>query len=270
MARLNDLGTQITTLRALKAESGSRSAQAQSNPDRVQDVLNNVVIANMKTELTRQESHLEEALSRYGDAHPVVLESQANINKLKQQLRTETGRVTASVSLNNKVNFAREAEAVRAYNEQRNHVLKLKEDRSELQVLEKELESAQRIYDSIQTRLSQTALESNSNQSSISILSPATEPIKPSSPKILINTLVAATLGSFLAVMVALGIEFLDRKVRGPFDLVQALGLPVLGVLPGQKSKKLFWQRIRQRPEELSLAHPLTVTTSAINAIETV
>ncbi|MGC4062649.1 MAG: GNVR domain-containing protein, partial [Aquabacterium sp.] len=270
MARLTELSSQITALRALKAESGSRSAIARDNPDRVQDVLNNTVVASLKSDLSRQEAHLDELLARYGEAHPLVREAQANIDTLKQRLRSETGRVTTSVSLNNNINVARESEAVRAYEEQRARVLKLKEDRTELQVLEREVESAQRIYESIQQRLSQINLESNSNQSSIYLLSPATEPLKPSSPKVFINTLVAATLGTFIAIMVALGVETLNRRVRGPFDLVQALELPVLGVLPSPKNRKPFWQRLG-KSSDLNLGRPKALGASTVTtAIETV
>jgi hypothetical protein len=36
---------------------------------------------------------------------------------------------------------------------------------------------------------------------------------------------------------VAMLVELFDRRVRGPFDLVQVLELPVLGVLPDGKTQ---------------------------------
>jgi len=249
-ARLNDLGTQITALRMLKAETGSRSSVAQANPDRVTDVLSNPVVSAIKTELARVEARLEELSARFGDAHPQVIEARANIEALNQRLRSETSKVTTSVSLSNRVSTAREAQALAEYEAQRLRVLKMKEDRGELQVMEREVESAQRIYDSIQARLSQTNLESSANQSSISLLSAATEPISHASPKMLINTLVAMTVGTFLGMMAALGMELLDRKVRGPFDLVQALDIPVIGVIPAPGNKRSLFGRLSRQPRE--------------------
>jgi len=246
-ARLNELSSQITGLRMLKAETGSRSSVANANPDRVSDVLNNPVVSSIKTELTRVEARLEELSARYGSAHPQVIEAQANIDSLRQRLRAETSKVTSSVSLNNNINSAREAQAVADYEAQRLRVLKMKEDRSELKVLEQEVESAQRIFESIQLRLSQTNLEGSANQSSISLLSPATEPISHSSPKLFLNVLVAMTIGTFLGVMSALGIELLDRRVRGPFDLVQALNIPVIGVMPTPEGKRTLLSLLAKR-----------------------
>lgn len=247
MARLSELSSQITALRMLKAETGSRSSVANANPDRVGDVLNNPVIAAIKTELTGTEARLDQLTARLGDAHPQVIETRANIDSLKRKLQSETSKVTASVSLSNTVSNAREAQAVAEYEAQRLRVLRMKEDRSSLQVLEREVESAQRIFESIQLRLSQTNLEGSANQSSISLLSPATEPISHSSPKIVLNALVALTIGTFLGIMSALGIELLDRKIRGPFDLVQALNLPVIGIMPPPEGTRSFFGRLINR-----------------------
>lgn len=234
-ARLNELSSQVSALRALKAETSSRNAQASNSPDQLQDVLNNAVVAGLKSDLARAESNLQSLTERYGDAHPSVIEARANISSLRDKVRNETAKVTGSVRINNTVAASREADAVAAFNAQRDRVLKLKDARSELQVLEREVESAQRVYDSIQERLSQTSLESSTSQSGIYLLSAATEPTKSTSPRVFLNTMVALVLGTLLALMVALSIELYDRRVRGPIDILQALDLPVIGTLPQPK-----------------------------------
>jgi len=200
-------------------------------------VLNNSVVAGLKTDLARSEARLQELSERYGDAHPLVIESRANIAGLRDKIRAETTRVTGSVRINNSVAFSREADAVAAFDAQRERVLKLKDARSQLQVLEREVDSAQRVYDSIQDRLSQTSMESSTSQSGIYLLSAATEPTRSTSPRVFLNTMVALVLGTLLALMVALSVELYDRRVRGPVDILQALDMPVIGTLPQPKTK---------------------------------
>ncbi len=236
-ARLNELSTQVSGLRALKAETSSRNTQTNSSPDQSTDVLSNVVIANLKADLARSEAHLKELTSRYGDAYPVVIETRASIADMRDKIRAETIRVTGSVRMTNTVATSREADAVAAFNAQRERVLKLKGARAELQVLEREVDSAQRVYDSIQDRLSQTSLESSTSQSGIYMLSAATEPTHSTSPRVLLNTVVALVLGTLLALMIALSVELYDRRVRGPIDILQALDMPVIGTLPRPKIK---------------------------------
>ena len=99
-------------------------------------------------------------------------------------------------------------------------------------LLQRDVENAQRAYDNVQLRLTQTSLESQTTQSNVNVLTQATPPLQPSSPKLLLNTLLSVFLGLLLAVVTALLLEFYDRRVRSPIDVVQALGLPVIGVLP--------------------------------------
>jgi succinoglycan biosynthesis transport protein ExoP len=235
--RLNDISSQITGLRALKAESGSRNAQAQTNAERVQDVVTSPLITSLKSQLAIQEARHTESLAKFGENHPVIVEGRANIDNLRERIRLETGKIAAGVNTSNNINTAREAEAVAAFEAQRARVLKLKGERGELNLLEREVDSAQRIFDSIQARLSQMSLESNSSQSSIYLINAATEPAKPTSPKMVLNMILSILLGSFLAVMVALGIETMDRRVRGPADIPQFLELPVIGVMPAPGSR---------------------------------
>lgn len=231
--RLNELSSQLVALQALSAESGSRSAQARgSQADQLQDVLGNPVVAGLRADLSRQEARLQELNARLGDAHPQVVELRANIAELNTRLQTESNRVSGSVGVTNTINKQRESEIRASLDAQRAKVLALKQQRDEASVLMKEVETAQRAYDQVVARASQTNLESQNTQTNISVLTPATEPADHSSPKLLLNTLLSVFLGTLLAVGFALVRELMDRRVRSPQDLVEALGLPVLGALP--------------------------------------
>lgn len=233
--KLTELSTQLNGLRALRVDSATRRSQVTSNPDQYSEVLNNPVVASLKTELARQESRLRELNERYGDAHPLVQEGRANSDNLRAQIRAETSRVTGSVRGGESIMAQRETEAAEAYEAQRQRLLKLKEARTDLLLMEKEVDTAQRIYDSIQERMSQTNLESHTSQSGIYLLSRATEPTSPTSPRVFLNTAVALVLGTLLALMVALTVELFDRRVRSAIDIPQALDIPVIGVLPAPK-----------------------------------
>jgi polysaccharide biosynthesis transport protein len=208
--RLSELSTQVNALRSLRVDATSRRSQVSLNPDQYSEVLANPVVASLKTDLARQDSRLRELNERYGDAHPLVQEARANADNLRAQIRAETGRVSGSVRGSETVNAQREKEAVEAYEAQRQRLLKLKESRTDLMLMEKEVDTAQRIYDSIQERMSQTNLESHTSQSGIYLLSRASEPTRPTSPRVFLNTAVALVLGTLLALMVALTVELFD------------------------------------------------------------
>ncbi len=231
-ARLTELSSQLVTLQALSADSSSRSAQARVAADRMQEVLTNPTVNGLRAEASRLEARVQEMSARLGESHPQLIELKANLGEVRSRLQTEIGRVSSSVSVANSINRGREAEIRAALEAQRVKLLKMKGERDDLAVLQRDVESAQRSYDAILARLSQTSLESQNTNTNISVLSPAAAPTSPSSPKVALNTILAIAVGTMLAVAAALLVEWVDRRVRTTDDVVAALDLPMIGVMP--------------------------------------
>ena len=237
--RLIELMSQNVALGAVAAESVSRQAQARGKEaDMLQDVLANPVIANLKSETSRLEASLQALNSRLGDKHPQVVEARANLAELRARIEAETRKVTGGVGVTNNINQSRHGQVRAELDAQRAKVLRLKNLRDEAQVLQRDVESAQRSYDALQARLTQTTLESQSNQTNLYPLTLASVPIEPSSPRMILNAVVSLFAGVLLAILLALGLELRDRRVREPDDVLQALGLPVLGALPRPNAKR--------------------------------
>lgn len=253
-ARLNELSSQLVALQAVTAESRSRDAQVRAGADTVGDVINNPLVAGLRSDLSRQEARLQEMSARFGDAHPQVVELRANLGELRARLEQETRRVGSSVGVSNTINQSRESQVRAALDAQRAKVLQLKSQRDEVSVLTRDVESAQRAYDSVQARGNLTSLESQTTHTNIVVLSPAEEPLKPSSPRTLLNLLLATFVGTLLGVGAALAREMLDRRVRSADDLTNVLDLPLLGTLPrpriglrGPRKPRLWWPFERRK-----------------------
>jgi len=239
-ARLNELSSQLVALQALQAESGSRQNQAQGvSGDKLQEVLNNPIISSLKVELARNDARLQELSARLGDSHPQVIEIKASIAETRKRIEAETSKVTGGVTVSNTINRQRVAEVRASLEAQREKVLKLKGVRDEGAVIARDVENAQRSYDAVLSRLNQTSLESQSTQSNVNVLAQATPPAQPSSPKVLVNTVLSVVIGAILAIGAAFALELLDRRVRVFDDIAAAVGLPVLGVMPKPTAKRL-------------------------------
>jgi chain length determinant protein EpsF len=238
-SRLNELSSQLVGMQALSAESISRNAQAQlPSSDRMQEVLGNPVIMGMKADLARSEAKLQEFNQRFGEAHPQVQELKASIADMKSRLAAETAKVTSGVGISNTITRSRENQVRAELEVQRAKVLRMKQVRDQGSVLQRDIENAQRAYDAVLTRLTQTSLESQTTTSNVYILSQAYAPEQPSSPKVFLNSALSVLIGALLAIGAALALELLDRRVRGVDDIITAVGLPILGVLPRQLGKR--------------------------------
>jgi polysaccharide biosynthesis transport protein len=237
-ARLNELSSQLTALQAIAAESAFRQVQAQgTQADRLQDVLNNPVVAGLRSEINRNEALMQQLTTRLGDNHPQVREARANLAELRRRLDSETAKVASTVGVTSNINRSRENEVRRQLDAQRTKVLQLKSVRDQGMVIMQDVANAQRAYDAVLQRFTQTNLESQATQSNVNLLTQAQPPIEHSSPNLLLNTLLAVFLGGLLALGTALLLELMDRRVRNPEDAVAALGLPVIGVMPKPGSR---------------------------------
>jgi succinoglycan biosynthesis transport protein ExoP len=234
LARLSDLSAQLVQAQSAAMEGDSRQAAAHASALGSPDVANNVLIQTMRANLAMAEGKFADTSQRYGNNHPQYLAAKAELDKVRGELAAAMGTVSRSVGANAQVLRQREADLRAAVAEQKTRVLELNRARDELGVLLKDLDSAQRAFDAASQRFSQTRIEALSEQSDISLLNPAVAPLEPSSPRVLLNTLVAVLLGTILGVGLALLLELLNRPLRSSGDLKDMLGIPVLGTVEWQ------------------------------------
>lgn len=235
-ARLSELSSQLVMLQALAAESGGRQAQAGTRPEQMQEVMNNPLVASLSADMAREETRLKELTSRLGEKHPQVVEARARLDELSARLAAATKRASGGVSVNNSVNQSRVAQVRSELAAQRAKVLQLKSLRDEAAVLQRDVENAQRAYDSMTQRATQSSVESQNTQTNISVIKRASPPVDASSPNVKRNILVALFIGVLLAVGTALGLEMIDRRLRTTGDVLTELKQPLLVVLPVAQS----------------------------------
>lgn len=245
-ARMNELSTQLVAMQSTSADSKSRQVAAMASADTLQDVITNPVVASLRGDLARQESKLQELRSRYGEAYPQVVELTANVNTLRSKLEQETQRLSSSIGVTNVINVSRESQIKAALEAQRIKVLKMKQERDEIGVLQRDAELAQRAYDGVMGRLTQMSMESQSTQTNASVLMQASEPAKPSFPKLAFNLPIGAVLGLLLGIAAVLVREAADRRVRSAEDVARELRLPVLGTMVGTPTR--WWRRRARSP----------------------
>jgi succinoglycan biosynthesis transport protein ExoP len=236
-ARLAELSGQYTQAQAMAADANSRQRQLNeflsrgASGETIPDVLANPLVQNLKAALSQTEGRLQQTKSQLGANHPEVKRLEADIEVQRTKLKSEISQAAASLGQSAKIAQKREEQLRAAMAEQKARMLRLSQGRDEMQVLMKEVDSAQRAYDTVAARAQQTNLESQASQSTVSILTRAVPPQEPSSPRIVLNTMLALFLGTLLGIAAAFLLEMLNRRVRSPRDLADAIGAPVLGTL---------------------------------------
>lgn len=236
--RLQELSTQLVQLQALVAESRSRNRTARASGDAMAEVVTNPLVQTLKSELSRAEARYQELTTRLGPNHPQILSAQAELAQLRSRLRTETDRIARSISATDSVNQQRLADTRAELERQRAKVLDLKQQRDQLALLQRDVDTAQKALDVLTQRATQTNIESGIHHSNVSIVTPATVPAEPSRPRPVLNIAVGSIFGLVLGLLAAVTLEGLQRPVRSSEDLLEAVGVPVLAVLPPAASTR--------------------------------
>ena len=243
-ARYQALVGQLSTAQADRVDAMTR--QINSGSDTSPDILNSGAVQGLKGQLASAETKLTELSAVVGKNHPSRIQLEAQIGQLRQELSNEIRRVSAGTSTASRGSGQKVAALQQLVDEQRRRLLALRADRDQVDVYKRDVDTAQRAYEGISSRGNVTALESQNNQANTRLLSPAVEPLYPSRPKVMVGVAMSVGAGLVLGILAALGWEMLDRRVRDPEDLMVIAGVPVIGVLRPEGSKRPVFRRLLQ------------------------
>lgn len=245
MAKLTALTTQLSTVQGQRVETSTR--QRNTGRESSPDVLQNPLIQGLKSSIAQAETRLAEISSGVGVNHPQRRALEAQVAGLREQLATEMRRISGGAATASRVSVQQEGELRKLIEAQKTRVLELKTHHDRISVLAQDVENAQKAYDSVARRVAEVSLESKSEQTNLSILSPAMPPADPARPKVLLNILASIGGGLLLGIVLAVGVEMLDRRVRNVHDLVVSELVPVLGSLRPQATNPTYRERLARR-----------------------
>lgn len=228
-AKLNETSSQLTGVQGQTTDSQSKRNSTKA--DTVSEVMQSPLINGLKADIARLEAKLTESNINLGKNHPQTQRSESELATLKAQLDAETRKITSSIETTYQVSKQREQQLQGALSSQKTKVLLLNKQRDELNVLRRDVESAQRSFEVVSQRAAQTNIESQTTQTNIAVLNPAVAPSDPSKPRVLLNILVSIFLGTLLGIGLTLLLELANRRVRSVEDLSAALNIPMLGAI---------------------------------------
>lgn len=241
-AKLQELSSQVTTLTAQTVDSAKRQAQAKELLERggageLPDVLANSLVQSLKSNQIQLEGKRKELGAVLGPSHPEILRLDQEIASITGRIAKETEAVANSLAKAWTLNRQREGEIRATLERQREKVLQIKQVRDELQVLQRDVDNAQRVYDTMTQRLNQKTLESQSTQANIVMLDPAVPPPAPSSPNVKKIGAIGVLFGAIAGVGLAMLLELMQRRIRNPEDLAAAVDAPVIGNIRRVKAR---------------------------------
>jgi chain length determinant protein EpsF len=228
-ARLTELSTELVTIQGQRQESQSRQHQTGGDIESMPEVLQSPVIQSLKAALALADAKREDIAARLGKNHPDYKEVEGEISNLHNRIAQESANIAASLGNQAQIDTRRENDVRAALEAQKKKVLELKHEHDQAAVLESDVTTAQRDLDEVTQHLAQSSLESLTQQTNVVQLTTAVAPLQPSSPKLVLNMILGIFLGGLFGLGAALAVEMRNRRVREDEDMLDLLGVPLLG-----------------------------------------
>lgn len=128
-----------------------------------------------------------------------------------------------------------------------------------LQVLEDRLPALRATFATL------VSYATSSTANLLSVVDPATPPVEPVAPRVLLNAILAAVLGLAVAVGIVAVREYLDDTVKSHEDLAELVDVPVLGAIPLMRNGR----DIGASTPRATLLHPRSRAAESYRSLRT-
>jgi polysaccharide biosynthesis transport protein len=236
--RLAELTSQLVSAQAASAAAGARYQQVRAvldgrgNLDALPAVIGSAVIQGLRAKHSDVTARLSELQTIYGEKHPQIVSTRAEIGGIERRLQGEISNVLAG--LRNELQSAEMNEAAlrQELATVRQEMFQLDQAEATIGQVAQRLQANQDLYQNLLKRYTEAVALRENQQPDARTISPAQTPLRPSHPNfpriIALSFVGSAGLAVFLLVIA----ERLRQKLNTVDDVERHVGLQVIGVVP--------------------------------------
>jgi succinoglycan biosynthesis transport protein ExoP len=172
---------------------------------------------------------------RYKEKHPKYQQAAQQLEEARRTLNRDALRLpdTYRMAYEAAQSTAKNAEA--ALKDAEQEALRLSAQAIRFNLLSRAVESDRALFASILNRLAETSLSTDLRSEKIRVMQPAIVPRSPASPKVMLILVAGVMAGLMGGLVIVFGLHSMDRSIQSVDQAEQALGLPVLNVVPRLK-----------------------------------
>ncbi len=256
--------TQRETVEAKQREVKSLT-QNQRSIGAIGDVLGNGLIQSLRRQEVELQRQIADANQRYGSRHPSMQTLQSQLRDLQGQMSLEVDKV--ALGIDNEVEMARGREkALKAsLDEMQAHVDQQQQSVGALHTLERDVTTAQTMYEALLTRFQEITAQNDIQQPDAHVVSRAVIPLMASQPNKKIIAILSLVTSATLGVLLAMLTEYFERGFRSPHQFERMTGVHGLGMIPTIPR----WRRRWSSPADYALDKPLSSYSEALQSLRT-
>ncbi|HMO18471.1 MAG TPA: polysaccharide biosynthesis tyrosine autokinase [Oligoflexia bacterium] len=234
LSELNQLLTEATGKR-IKSEAAFN--EANSGGALTSTGADGKGLEDLRLRLRDAEASYAKLGEKFKPGYPRMIQLRAEIESLRNNINQQTKIIVSSAEAQYKADLAAEEELSRELELQKSQTFDLSRKMVKFNTMKREFESLKDLHQSVLRQLKEAQISSESETNNIRITDSAATPTSHSSPKRLLNFLIALFLGPLLGFGLALALDSMDRTLETSDELKRTLQIPSLGVIPSFDSE---------------------------------
>jgi capsular exopolysaccharide synthesis family protein len=236
--RLRTVSNALTTAQLQLLEAENNLKQVEDYRRQHRDLLEISYIAqhgsvqSLRTELAQAQQQQDLLAERYLERHPKMIEIAGRIRITQSQLRQAINDAIADLQTNLAAFRSHVANLQSEFEAQEKEELRLKGLAGSYTTLQTNAQVAKNYYMEILDRLNQTTTTKSLEKIPLHVLDRATVPSSPTSPNLPGTVRSSLVLGLVVFFAVAIGLSFIDDRIKSAWDVESFIGVNLLGIIP--------------------------------------
>ena len=231
-ARLAELNTSLSNAQTERLSKESIYKMVAENEAQVGFIQSNSLLNGLEAKEVDLKEQYSEAVSHYGPTYPKALAVQDQLKDLDTLIVRERKRAVENIRNEYQAAVQREKALSDAVAEQNIEVEKVNQLLIEHNLLKREFESNQALYDSLLAHLKDANVSAGLRATNIHVIDRAVPPTTPIRPDKMRNIMFALAAGLGLGVALALTREALDNSIKSAQEIEKLTDLPTLAIVP--------------------------------------
>jgi succinoglycan biosynthesis transport protein ExoP len=238
----------------------------------VTDALSNPVITKLRQQFLDDQNKESEWSARYGADHQAARNLRAEMAALQRAIWDEISRIAESYKSELQITKSQEESIDKRMTDVFQNSSATRQSQVRLRELETAANTYRGIYETFLTRFTQSVQQQSFPSTEARVVTAASPPGLPTSPKISLTLALAAICGLGLGVMSAFAREQMNRQIHTRAQLEKLLGTSCLAVLPAFAEKRPNFGKPRTSDSgvlrQLSEVAPFSATAEALRYIK--
>jgi capsular exopolysaccharide synthesis family protein len=230
----DDLATLNTALSQATAERIAAEARYRegSRAGASSEALRNQAINALRQRRAEYAAEYQKLMTQFEPGYPAARALKSQIDQLDRSIANEERRVSGSIETDYRGALERERTLQARVEQLKSSYLDLRRRSIQYNIYQQEVDTNRALYEGLLQRFKEIGVAGGVGVNNVSVVDQADIPQEPSSPRLLLNLVIAMIVGLGIGAALAFALEQMDEAIADPAEVERRLGLPLLGSVP--------------------------------------